>query len=57
MQLESVFLEKKRPAKKIALLRVLCQRAHFGITIADLATQLGSLISGLIIYFKNSTLI
>lgn len=40
MQLESVFLEKNAQ-QKIALLRVLCQRVHSGITIADLATQLG----------------
>jgi hypothetical protein len=40
MQFESVFLEKNAQ-QKIALLRVLCQRIHSGITIADLAEQLG----------------
>lgn len=40
MQFESVFLEKNAQ-QKIALLRVLCQRVHAGITIADLAEHLG----------------
>ncbi len=40
MQFESVFLEKAAQ-QKIALLRVLRQRGYAGITIADLATQIG----------------
>lgn len=40
MQFEAVFLEKTAQ-QKIALLAALCRRVHAGITIADLAEQLG----------------